>query len=336
MSTIKDVAALAGVSVSTVSIVLNGKADERKVAKSTAKKVMDAINTLNYKPNITARRLQNSEGNKPIIAVYWPLDYRTMYLARILLGFQDEIKRLNFDCDVVACTYKNDELFKESGLMKYKYNAVIIGGASKDDLKFLESINATFPIVLYNRYSEKYFSVCNDDEAAAYKAAMLFKDKGHESVAVFTLEGTHIASVLRTKYFLDACKELNITIDNSHIIESENSYAGGVLSAKKLLNLPNIPKALFCNSDVQAIGALYVFNEEKVQIPEDIEVIAYGLMSEDNTEYTTPPLTVVSVPSKEMAAKCISLLYDVFKHNINSPVQKVISPKIIMRKSCRI
>lgn len=337
MATIKDVATLAGVSVSTVSIVLNGKAEERKVAKETARKVMDAIAALNYKPNITARRLQSSEESKPIIAVYWPLDYRTTFLARILMGLQGEIKRLNFECDVVVCTYENDHLYKESGLInKNKYNAAIIGATSEKDMNFLESIEPPFPIVLYNRYSDKYFSVCNDDEAAAYKAASLFAEKGHKSVAVITVEGAHIATSFRTKYFLNACKKLNIEIEKSYIIKAENSYAGGVLAAKKLLNLENIPHALFCDSDLQAIGASYIFNEENIKIPDDIEIIAFGLMSEESTEYTTPPITVVLIPSEEMASSCISLLDDILKHKITKPVHKTIEPKMLMRKSCHM
>lgn len=116
MATIKDVAALAGVSISIVSIVLNGKAEERKVPPKTYKKVLDAINTLKYEPNMTAHRLRNSESSKPTIALYWPLDYRTTYLSIILMGIKNEMRKLNYDCDIVVCTYENDKLNNEFNL----------------------------------------------------------------------------------------------------------------------------------------------------------------------------------------------------------------------------
>lgn len=88
------------------------------------------------------------------------------------------------------------------------------------------------------------------------------KAKGHKSVAVISVECAHIATSFRTKCFWNAYKNLKIEIEKSHIIMAENSYARGVLAAEKLLSFKNIPNALFCDSDLQAIGASYVFNEK--------------------------------------------------------------------------
>lgn len=95
MVTLKDVAKLAEVSVSTVSIVINGKTKERNIPLKTYNKVMKAIDELGYQPNVSARRLRNLDRAKPIIALYWTLDARTNMLTALLAGIQSEIEKNN-------------------------------------------------------------------------------------------------------------------------------------------------------------------------------------------------------------------------------------------------
>ena len=110
MPTIKDVAALAGVSFSTVSIIINGKSAERKISLQTQKKVLDAMKELNYKPNISAKKLRN---HRPTItiALFWTTDFRSSMLARFMKGLQDEIKDIqaNGDCvEIVIYPYETN------------------------------------------------------------------------------------------------------------------------------------------------------------------------------------------------------------------------------------
>lgn len=336
MPTIKDVAKLAGVSISTVSIVLNDKAEERKVAKETAEKVLEAIKFLEYKPSMAARRLRSADVGKPVVALYWPLDYRTNFLARVLKGLQGEIKKRNFDCEVIVCTYENDNLCKENGLKsKNKYSAAIIGATSEKDMKYLEELDTSIPIVLYNRYLDKYNCVCNNDEESGFRAASIFAENGHKRVAIICEDGTHIAAKYRIEGFLKACKTLGIEIEEDYVISTENTYKGGVLAAEKLIHSSNMPHAVICDSEMLAIGASYVFNKNNVRIPEDMEIISYGLMSPDTTEYTTPPLTIVSIPTEEMSAYSIQIIMDILNLNTKEKVHKTIPPVLMVRDSVR-
>ena len=88
MATIREVAALAGVSLSTVSIVINGQAAERKITDATCKKVWDAVEQLGYHPNIAARKLRVPDSGTLTIALYWSNDFRTALLGRFLQGMQ--------------------------------------------------------------------------------------------------------------------------------------------------------------------------------------------------------------------------------------------------------
>lgn len=336
MSTIKDVATLAGVSTSTVSIVLNGKAEERKVAPETCKRVLDAINTLNFKPNVSARRLRNPEDNKPTVAIYWPLDYRTILLSSILKGISKEIKRLNYDCEIIVCTYENDKLYAETSLCsKNKYNAAIIGGISIKDMEYLETFEPQIPTVLVNRYLDKYSTVCIDNNVSAYKAAKLFAAKGHKRVAIISAETPYVAMNIRTKSFIKACKEFGIEIEENFILKYENSYEGGAFAARRFLNQENRPNALFCDSEFFALGAAHIFNKEKINIPEDLEIIAIGMSDPENTEYSTPPITVVLVPSEEIASDCMNIIYNIFKNRIEPPIHRILESKLLLRDSCR-
>ena len=106
MATIKDVAREAGVSVTTVSIVINGKTEERRISPVTRDKVLAAMNALGYQPNLSARRLRSNDVKKPVIAFFWPVDYRINILASFLNYIQKELHTQNLDCELVIQTYE--------------------------------------------------------------------------------------------------------------------------------------------------------------------------------------------------------------------------------------
>ena len=95
MSTIKDIAREAGVSIATVSIVLNGKGPERKISVETQKRIHHIAQQLNYVPNQSAKKLRSAQKDSYAIAFYWATDFRINYLARITLGIQKEIMHQN-------------------------------------------------------------------------------------------------------------------------------------------------------------------------------------------------------------------------------------------------
>ena len=335
MPTIRDVAALAGVSVSTVSIVLNGKAKERKVADKTNEKVLAAIETLRYKPNMTARRLKSSEGDKPTVALYWPLDYRTAFLAGILKGIQMGLNRLSYDCEIVVCTFESGKISAEfNDSTKNRFSGAIIGATSAADMEYLSGYKPQIPTVLFNRYLADYCSVRVDHKSSAEKTVNLFAAKGHRRMAVITAENADLAMSARTAAILESSEKNQIEVEERFIIKCKNNFAGGALAARKFLSLPDRPKALFCDSDFLAIGAAHVFNKEKIRIPEDLEIIAIGMAEPEMTEFSTPSITVVAIPTEEMAADAIGLIYNLARGKIKGAVHKEWDPKLLARDSC--
>ena len=332
MVTIKDVANYAHVSPTTVSLILNGKAEERRISPLTCDRVMEAMNTLGYQPNLSARRLRSNDRLRPIIAFYWPMDYRTNILASFLSSFQEIIRKLDFDCELVVQTYENNALEKHSdGIIKNSYHAVIIGGASSRDIAYLETLKPQIPLVLMNRSSEKYSTVSVDTKEMGLLAARLFRQKGYTEAAVLTSRRPYLATGLRTQAFLNACAQIGITIDATHIIRAENTMEGGVQGADTYCSLPARPRAVFCDSDSMALGALYSFHRHGLIFPRDTELLAIGFLDPEATRYSIPPVSVISMPNKEVMEGAIRLVIQALSVTLTTPVHTLIEPEVVLR-----
>lgn len=334
MATIKDVAKIAGVSVSTVSIIIGGKAEERKISQNTVQKVHAVMASLGYTPNLSARRLRSPNSHKYVIAFYWPLDYRIHILASMISGIQNEIKRQKFDCELVIQTYESGKLEKSaSGITSNTYSGIIVGATAERDTKFLEKQNLQIPLVLINRSSKKHSTVSTDNEETARTAVNVFLNKGCKEVAIICSENPYVMTNKRTKFFVSACKKEGIHIEQSSIIQTENSLAGGAKAAKAYLALKNRPKFLYCASDSLALGVVSVLNQKGLKIPEDVEILAIGLMEPDATYYATPPLNVISLPNEEMSAAALSIIIDSIRNNDQQPIHKQLATRLLMRDS---
>ena len=337
MATIKDVARLAGVSVTTVSIIMNGKAEERKISEPTRERVLQVMKVLEYQPNLSARRLRFQESKKPVIAFYWPLDYRTTILAAFLNALQVEIKRLNFDCELVVQTYTNDYLEEDAAaLIKNNFNGVIIGAMSEKDLEYLEQLSPQMPVVLINRQSEHFSTVCTNHEEIGFQAARLFRQKGYTEVTVIAAEHSYVATGLRTQAFLHACTQLGIQVQAEHILKGPSTIEGGYQTAKRYCQLPDAPKAIFCDTDSMAIGSLAALHQHQLRVPEDIEILTIAMLAEDNTAYTIPPLSVINMPNKEMITYAIGILIDKMASNDLSATHIDVETALILRDSFRL
>ena len=336
MATIKDVAALSGVSVSTVSIILNGKAKDRKISVKTQDKIMEAIKTLNYRPNVSAKKLRSHNDKEYTIAVYGASDFRTNYLARLISGFQSEISNYQYPINIVICPYKSGSLCLEKGLESdHTFNAAIIANTSISDMEYLNNNLPKIPTVLYNRYSEQYNTVTIDNFEAGRKAAILLINKGIRDIGMVHFKAPYLAMTLRSQGFIDTCIKHDIQFSDENIITTESSIQGGVLAAEIFLERKHLPKAIFCDSDSLALGMLHVFNKKNIKIPEDSQIIAIGMGSPEVSQYSTPPLTVVEIPLEEMAAECVKLMINVLEHRLDTPIHVNYGSKLIMRESCK-
>jgi LacI family purine nucleotide synthesis repressor len=338
LATIKDVAQLAGVSPTTVSIVLNGKAVERKIPEETRIRIEQAINQLDYRPNMNARRLRSTEGQRPVIAFYWPIDYRVNMLAWFLNSMRNEFMCKKFDCELVIVTYKNNSISKDSkAIIKGNYDAVIVGGASSRDLTYLESLTLQVPLLLINRISSKYSTVGVDNEELARKAAGLFFQKGYREICVVSSIQKYFATSLRTNKFIETCTGMGINIPGDHIIHVDNTPDGGIKAAQSFSRMfeKKIP-AVFCNSDTIAIGLVYQLNRFGFRIPGDLELLTIAMTETFNTSYFTPSISSISMPTDKIAARAVNITADAIKKHTLAPQHELIEPGINICESFKL
>ena len=188
MVTIKQIAQEVGISSSTVSIVLGGKAAERKISTATQEKIFAAAARLGYQPNMAARSLRGGSGaNELVVAMFWAQDFRASMMLRFWDGLRAEIEKTARPVRLVIYPYVNDHL-KESEALTSGANchAAIICNASYADLQFLEDTQLPIPVVLYNRVCNGYCSVNVDDLKMGALAARAFADQGCRTAAVLT------------------------------------------------------------------------------------------------------------------------------------------------------
>ncbi|KAF1683152.1 LacI family DNA-binding transcriptional regulator [Veillonella sp. R32] len=327
MATIKDVATLAGVSPTTVSVIINGKASERRISKTTCEKVYEAMKALQYTPDLSARKLRGGQdNNRKTIAFFWPSDFRSHFLSSFLTGMQSEAQKNNLNIEIVIQTYTANKLNEyTTALTRGQYHGAIIGACSEKDIKFLETINSQTPIVLLNRPSKRFSTINLDDRYNVQCVIDLIKENNLSKTALTHSSTPYLASNLRHQYFLQACKKQNLLIDEKYIFIGANSIKGGSDSVQNITKLPVLPEVIVCESDSHAIGVIHSLLKQKLRVPQDIKVIAMGFLNPDFAEFNTPSITTIEMPNMEIAKIALQTL----NNHISG---KQLTPKHIVKK----
>lgn len=330
MPTIREIAKEAGVSSSTVSIVLNGKSEERKIPQITQKKIMDAARKLNYHPNVAARRLRIQPSDNLIIAVFWASDFRAPMMVRFLQGLQQAILKSKKNWEVIIHPYQNNKL-NESMQALEMCNAAVICNASIQDMRFLEHRSFPVPTVLYNRHSDKFCTVNVDDNLLGAIPAKVFADRGHKNAGLVVSKSVFPGMDVRVSSFLLHAEKAGIAVRQ---INQENSMEGGYRGGESLCTWNPMPDCLFCTSDMMAIGAMKALLQAGVRIPEDMEIISVGNGERELEEYACVSLSVVHLPMEKMAEACFELVLDLMAGKVEPPYSVELPVKYITRDSC--
>ncbi len=336
MATIKDVAKECGVSVTTVSLIINGKAKERRISEETCEKVQAAMKKLDYRPNAGARALRASEDTRPIIAFYWPNDYRSPMLGSFLGHFQSVLLELSYDAKIVAESYASGKLEQSaSPILNAAYSAVVIGACTADEITWLESQTVRIPVILLNRESKTFSTVCSNNKEIGMSAARLIKLAGYTEVAVLTSLRPYVATGVRVRAFLEACRTLDLEVRDEWIFKNENTIEGGVKAAEEYCHLTHRPQMVYADSDSMAIGALHTFYKHGLRLPDDVALIAIALRDREITEYSIPPCSVVEMPSRKLIGECVKLIFTLLAAPEHEPVHITVEPEVIVRDTFR-
>lgn len=334
MATIKDVAALAGISTTTVSIIINGRAEEKGISGATVEKVRKAMAELNYRPDQNARRLRSLSLRRPLLCFFWPLDYRAFLLGTFITSLTRALILNAFNAELRIENYAPGELSKQTDSLKNSmYDGIIIGGTNQADLDVLETVTSTSPIVMLNRASKKHHSVSIDNRLIGMQAASLIRRKGYTECGLIRNTADYYGMTERTQFFMESCGLLGIDIRDEWVVSDTGNAEGGARAAEKLLENKDLPPVLFCEDDFMAQGVLVPFHEHGIRIPEDMELLAFGMQADESMDYLIPSISTLSLPYQEMANLCIKILQDVITDKKTERQELTVEPVKKLRKS---
>lgn len=333
MATIKEVAAAAQLSPSTVSIVLKGNGDARKISRETQEKVLDWARKLGYTPNMQAKVLRGGVSSNAVITLFWAIDIRAHILSRFLSGLQSALLEHDYPCELQIKPYKSNHLEEAiSSRTLLGSNGMIVCNASEADMAFLENAQFHIPAVLYNRYSKRYSTINMDDRTIGALPARVFAGHSRKRPALLKVPATFRGMDIRTGLFEQECRLAGMAPPVA--IPVSDDMEGGYKGASALCAADCLPDCLFCTSDEVAYGALKAFYQHAVRIPEQIEIISVGNGSPEQQKFSIPSLSVIYLPMEEMAAACLKTVYDSLT-SFDLSVSAVEFPiRYIARESC--
>lgn len=327
MVSIKDVAKEAGVSVATVSRVINKKG---VCAPSTVEQVMNAVEKLGYKPNLFGKALRRSETN---IIMVMLSSLANTFCSRVIHAI-DKIAGKN-GYHVMVCTtegIKSKEDYYTAFACNGLFDGIIILNSSLSQEE-MASLSSQIPVVQCNEYIDTkdtpYITI--DNRKAAYDAVSRLIKTGNKRIVYYTVENDLISTKERFAGYREALEENGIEFDEDLIVYGNYGYRNAVTMFENFL-YKEIPfDAVFAISDRMAAGALSVLNAKGTKVPAEVEVIGF-----DNTDisYTSSPmLTTVAQPHYELGSKAFEQLKCLIDGE--KPENIVLSHKIMARESTK-
>lgn len=328
MTTMKDIARIAGVSLSTVSHVVN---NSRFVSEEITQRVQQVIKDLDYKPSLVARSLKIKETNTIGMLV---TASSNPFFSEVVRHVERYCERHNYHL-IVVNTEGNSQRLKqhlERLLLKQVDGLLLMCSEPKDlESNLIESI--TLPVVIIDWWQDPLNAdiIHENSELGGYLATKSLIDAGYSDIAVITGELTKPLTQDRLKGYKRAVQENNLQINPDWIVESHFDYQGGIDAMNHLLSLDKRPNAIFAMSDSIAIGVYQSAWKAGLSIPKDIAVMGY-----DNIElaqYLSPPLSTIHQPKARLAKYAVERLVA----RIRDPHKKIeniqLTPEIVLRSS---
>lgn len=342
MVRLSDVAARAGTSVSTVSIVLGDRPSPVRISEATRRAVLDAARELGYTPNLAARRLRSNgvQHRTLVLGIAFPMDSRLSLISRIVAGVQrqiglwrDDLEAMGVTVQLLIETFDLGKLAQLRGLAEALwFNGLIITNTSPEDDAFLEHLTPAVPIVLFQRYT-RHSAVNTDNAVVGRLATTHLLDLGHRRIALIHPTAGSQAQSLRVQGYREAMQQAGQLAEAVHEAASVDWAGGAYATARGLLALPprQRPTAIFATNDLLAIGVMRAAHERGVRIPESLSVVSCD--DAEFAAYQEPPLTTVRLPIEEMAARAATILLDLIYQRATPPVQEMFPSTLVVRGS---
>ena len=328
--TIREIADLAGVSIATVSRVLNGRDD---VADETRDAVRRVIREHGYTANRNARGL--SAGRTGLVGVLVPLVFPA-YFAEILAGAAEALYEQ--EMRVVLSPTQHEHAREVSLLDRLMHGGatdgalIVLPGESSEELE--RALDAGYPFVVVDPLmplDDRIPSVSAAHMSGADQAMRHLLSLGHRHIGAITGPPGWVATEDRRRGYRAALAAAGIPFDPALEVEADFEITDGEEAAQTLLGIRNPPTAVFAFNDNIAIGTMRAARERGLRIPEDVSIV--GFDDVEHASIVTPSLTTVRQPLAEMGRTAVSLLVRLLEHQSVETLSIQLATRLVVRES---
>lgn len=331
-ATINDVAKQAGVSIKTVSRVMN---NEPSVRQPTREKVMAVVEELNYQPNLAARNLA---GTKSFSVAFIYDNPNAYYVIDMQNGILSACKKQGFELLIHPCDAKAENLLDEiTKMVKHSRIAGLVltppFSEQPEFVQQMKDLDIEVVRIVSGDIAPDDIAPCImvNDNAAAHSITQHLINLGHKNIGFIAGEAEHRSTVERLRGYKQALFDNSITLDPALIIEGEYSFESGVNGAKTLLSKANKPTAIFSCNDEIAAGALFASRLMGISIPEQLSIT--GFENSPFSRQTWPTLTTADQPNQKIAEDAATLLISRARKQKNNPETQLYTPELVVRDS---
>jgi LacI family transcriptional regulator/LacI family purine nucleotide synthesis repressor len=333
MLTIKDIARKAGVSVATVSKVMNGYDDIGEVTKA---KVLKIIEENNYRPNANAQSLRT---NKSFLVGLFFKDHQDSgvkhpFFRGIISGLEEKLLENNYDMILFSANWEDQFSYLEKCEFRNVDGAILMG-MPRDDPKLPELLNAKIPSVFIDldMSAERASYIISDNEEGARKAVRHLAELGHQKIATIEGEEITVPTQKRLAGYKAEMEAQNLEIRDEWVIQGRFSVDGGCQAMKEILRLEDKPTAIFCQGDEIAVGAMQAIEEAGLKVPDDFSIVGFDDI--EISQYLNPALTTVGQKKEEMGIEAAKMVIELINNQEEKVEPEIIDTELIVRNSTR-
>ena len=331
--TIKEVAKKAGVSTATVSLVLH---NNKRISSETRKRVLKAIQELDYQPSQLARGLvMRQTGNIGFVLTEDHFLRTEPFYTRIFLGTEFEARNSNHFIllSTIPANFTENDLLPRFILQKSVDGLIVAGKVPDEFLKKLVQYNLPTVFVDFFPSAGEHAAVLMDNIRGAMLATEHLIKLGHQNIAFLAGDIGHPSIHERYLGYRSALQKHGIPIrpELEVINEKTTGKESGYNAICTLINRGVTFSALFACNDAMAIGAMECLKKRGFKIPEQISVVGFDDIESDI--FQDPPLTTISVPKYDMGIEAMQLMRDMLDRKIKTFKKIVVPVELIVRKS---
>ncbi len=317
--TIKEVAAQAGVSVATISRVLNGKGPVRE---ETVRRVMETCQALHFTPHGIARSL--SLRRTHTIGLLLP-DLHGEFFSEVIRGVDAQARRTSYHLLVSGFRSDRQEMIAVFRAIRGRVDGLIVMSPDREAAALTSHLPGGFPLVLLNSVAGAAQAITIDNYGGARSLMSHFRQLGHRRIAFVRGPEQNADAAERLRGYRDSVAEA---------VEFEGNFteAAGYEAGRHMLSMQGTPEALFAANDAMAVGALSAFRERGVRVPEDIALA--GFDDVPISRYLTPPLTTVKVDLAELGRRAFDMLVTGITDEDFEERHEILPTTLVIRESC--